>query len=564
MVRFSRRDALLLCSLIFADPVIAAQIDCDQAGLEFQLKNPTLRKSSIANIIACSRAPIAQQSKFLILDGISDPSLQRPELIRAVGEWVGGSDWTVQSATLNRLSEIGHAAEPALPHLQRKLEGDARDNARAVTALAIGGTRDWSLDALRAQLGSAAIQRKWLLGIAGARAGLRDPIVIDGLLEALGRDTGAQAVQAARYLKPLPSSVRTRLIEGTSGHDDWIAAFSVKGLSEAGELDASFVPLLRKMVLEDYYWVEPLDAWRAFGLSPADASAVLKARTARDFQIDPIVRIGTAAIPALLTMSAGDDPNLRAFAAACLIRIPNVKESVRKRALAILAGPQPCPPMVRSCLDFKGAAGHYRGMNDDLESSYDSMTAEFPKLPADLGIRKSTGDISLTLSAPARIFKSTDAITLRVKFTNTSGQELLILNPGCSPIVPIAAKLIIFKEPGWPMTRVNHTMFHLGLAGNPPPPEHYSTRLQPGRSRTYDCELQTTSPFHGWSFDYHRTGENPPDNYRLTSGVYRIRVHYRLDQEELNSLMSSNTLWGFKGSPWMGEAISDEVVVKIR
>lgn len=98
----------------------------------------------------------------------------------------------------DRLSEIGHAAEPALPHLQRKLEDDARDNARAVTALAIGGTRDWSLDALRAQLGSAAIQRKWLLGIAGARAGLRDPIVIDGLLEALGRDTGAQAVQAAR------------------------------------------------------------------------------------------------------------------------------------------------------------------------------------------------------------------------------------------------------------------------------------------------------------------------------------------------------------------------------
>lgn len=564
MVRFSRRNAVLLCSLISADPAIAAQIDCDQAGLEFQLKNPTLRKSSIANIIACSRAPITQQSKFLILDGISDPSLQRPDLIRAVGEWVDGSDWTVQFATLDRLSKIGKEADPALPYLQRKLEGDARDSSRAAAALAIGGARDWSLDALRAQLGPAAIQRKWVLGIAGARAGLRDPIVVEGLLEALRRDTGAQAVQAARYLRPLPSSVRSRLLEGISGPDDWTAAFSIKGLSEAGELDSSFVPLLRKMVLEDYYWVEPLDAWRAFGLSRADASAVLKARSARDFQIDPIVRIGTAAIPALLTMSAGNDPNLRAFAAACLIRIPNVKESARKRAREILAGPQPCPPMVRSCSDFKGAAGYHRGMNDFLDASYDSMAAEFPKMPTDLGIGKSTGEISLTLSAPSVIFNSTDAITLRVKITNTSGRELLLLNPGCSPVVPIAAELIIFKEPGWPMRRLNHTMFHLGLGGDPPPPERYSTRLQPGRSRTFDCELQTPSPHHSWSFDYHRTGENPPEKSRLTPGAYHIRFRYQLDQEELNSLMSSNTLWGFKGSPWMGEAISDEVVVKIR
>jgi hypothetical protein len=100
----------------------------------------------------------------------------------------------------------------------------------------------------------------------------------------------------------------------------------------------------------------------------------------------------------------------------------------------------------------------------------------------------------------------------------------------------------------------------------------YSTLLEPASEAGFDCLLQSRArpsregrAFSAFGYPTSESGKDSPRLDGLRPGRYRIIAKYHLaTTAEDNSPYWNRALSDKYGSPWNGEAYSNEVVIDIR
>lgn len=523
-------------------------------------------------------------------------------IIEGLLEVTGDSDVGVRRGAFRIFAMQGSDFSPmAVRQIKRGLR-DPDPRVRAAAAMAAGKAELAAPGSLAGALSGSPKVDQLTEAIAKGNARIGDAKTAHLLAQAINADSWGTNHEAVRGLIAMgkgSAAALDALLESSRSSSSWVACGALQSLAGAHIVPMSMRSQLRAQFRPNHscpdgqvcsdnrkcsnYGGCPHGAMLALAsLGPSGLPAVPEIvnylRDVGTYDDDESWRaVGPVAVPLLLQISNAREAGVRTWAIKRLAVFLERDNRVRDR-LAIALGRDDEREMLRAAL-FAAKPSTVRPLARAIferrlkERDFDhfnmrTLLRALPMKPAELYTPNKSPEIGFSLSGPIGPVRGKDSISLTIIAKNQTHRKIRLIDTDCTGM---AADLIIFKHPGWPVERFKYAD-RMSFRATDSISEKDTMQLRPGGTTTFSCKLQSLrqdakNHFSGWSLAYWGPDGLHADKPAkvLKPGRYWIRARYRFSEEDLKRTPFLSEGPSKKiDDLWIGETYSNEIVLDVR